>query len=181
MCFGDVIDFAALTALYFFVFFKKWRARGNYALFINTLLYIYLSFVFFFTLMPVLTSLPFIFDHSYVPMNLEPFIDLTAGHGGSAREIALNIIMTIPFGFLLPLVRTNLPLLKDRHPTFLKILLYTFLLSLAIELIQPLISDLRTSDITDLITNVLGGAIGYLFYLLFKPLTTKCLSALDKT
>ena len=41
--------------------------------------------------------------------------------------------------------------------------------------LQPLINDFRSSDITDLITNVLGGIIGYILYILFKPLTTKIL------
>ena len=57
----------------------------------------------------------------------------------------------------------------------IKIILYTFLLSLGIELLQPLINDFRSSDITDLITNVLGGIIGYILYIIFKPLTTKIL------
>ena len=58
----------------------------------------------------------------------------------------------------------------------MKIVLYTFLLSLGIEILQPLINDFRSSDITDLVTNILGGIIGYILYLIFKPLTTKILS-----
>ena len=38
-------------------------------------------------------------------MNLVPFIDVTFGRGDFARQIVLNIIMTIPFGFLLPLIK----------------------------------------------------------------------------
>ena len=55
-------------------------------------------------------------------------------------------------------------------------MLYTFLLSLGIEILQPLINGFRSSDITDIITNVMGGIIGYIIYLIFKPLTTKILS-----
>lgn len=82
----------------------------------------------------------------------------------------LNVIMTIPFGFLLPLVKKNVKLLK--------IIFYTFLLSLSIELLQPLINGVRSSDITDLITNVVGGIIGYVIYLIFKPLTIRILNYL---
>ena len=55
---------------------------------------------------------------------------------------------------------------------------YTFLLSLGIELLQPLINGVRSADITDLLTNVMGGIIGYVMYLIFKPLTTKILNYL---
>ena len=65
-----LIDFAALFFLYAFVFFKKWKSRGRDVLIVNTLMYIYLSFVLFFTLMPIITSIPFILNHPYTPMNL---------------------------------------------------------------------------------------------------------------
>jgi len=136
---------------------------------INTIMYIYLSFVLYFTLMPIITSLPFVFNHSYVPMNIVPFIDVSTGRGDFIRQVVLNIVMTIPFGFLLPLI-------KNKKINLMKTVLYTFLLSLGIEILQPLINDFRSSDITDLVTNILGGIIGYILYLIFKPLTTKILS-----
>ena len=51
-------------------------------LLVNTLLYGYLVLVLYVTLMPVIASLPFIFQHSYVPMNLVPFLDVLEGRGG---------------------------------------------------------------------------------------------------
>lgn len=165
---GEVVDFVILILLYFWVFYKKWRAKGKDVLLANTLMYVYLVFVLYFTLMPIITSLPFIFDHPYVPMNLEPFIDVVAGWGDFERQIVLNVVMTIPFGFLLPLVKKNKAGLS-------KVILYTFLLSLGIELVQPLLSGLRLSDVTDIITNVAGGVIGYAIYLAMEPLTKKFL------
>lgn len=55
-------------------------------------------------------------------------------------------------------------------------LLYIFVLfrrwrTRGIELLQPLISGSRSSDITDIITNVTGGVLGYGFYVMFKPVT----------
>ncbi len=47
--------------------------------------------------------------------------------------------------------------------------LFCFLMSLGIELLQPFFD--RSSDITDLITNVIGGALGYGLYVIFKPVT----------
>ena len=42
-------------------------------------------------------------------------------------------------------------------------------MSLSIELLQPLINGVRSSDVTDIITNILGAVIGYVIYLLIKP------------
>lgn len=167
----DLIDFGILLIIYFLLFYRKWRARGKDVLVVNTAMYIYLTFVLYFTLMPIITSLPFILDHAYVPMNLVPFIDVSYGRGDFIRQIILNIVMTMPFGFLLPLV-------KPSYATLPRVILCTFLLSLSIELLQPLISGFRSSDITDIITNVLGGMIGYGAYIVFRPLTNRVLKLL---
>lgn len=164
----ELVDFVVLFILYISIFYKRWKVKGKDILFVNTTMYIYLSFVLYFTLMPIIISLPFVFNHPYVPMNLVPFIDVSSGRGDFIRQIVLNIIMTIPFGFLFPLT-------KKENSKFLKTVLYCFLLSLIIELLQPLINGVRSADITDLITNVIGGIIGYIFYLMFRPLTRKIL------
>ena len=147
-----LIDFAALALLYAFVFFGKWKAKGRDMLLVNTLLYVYLSFVLYFTLMPVITALPFILNHHYKPMNLVPFIDVSMGRGDFLRQIVLNVIMTMPFGFLFPLT-------GNRTAKFGRTVFFCFLMSLSIEILQPFFN--RSSDITDLITNVIGGMLGY--------------------
>lgn len=168
-----LIDFTVLALLYVFVFFRKWRTKGNDVLLVNTLLYIYLSFVLYFTLMPIIASVPLILNHSYVPMNLVPFIDVSEGKGDFVRQVVLNIIMTVPFGFLLPLTR-------NQNGKFIRTVFFCFLMSLGIELLQPLINDFRSSDITDLITNVTGGIIGYGFYVIFRPVTFRILDHVKK-
>ncbi len=168
-----LVDFVALALIYGFVFFKKWKNKGKDVLFVNTLMYIYLSFVLYFTLMPIITSIPSILNHTYVPMNLVPFIDVLEGRGHYFREVILNIIMTIPFGFLFPLTR-------NRIAKFGTTVFFCFLMSLGIELLQPLINDFRTSDVTDLITNVFGGMIGYGLYVVFRPLTFEILNRLKR-
>ncbi len=169
----ELVDFIFLIIIYILKFYKKWKEKGRDVLVVNTTMYIYLSFVLYFTLMPVITSLPFIFNHSYTPMNLVPFIDVLNSRGDFVRQVVLNVIMTIPFGFLIPFI-------KKENVKLLKIVFYTFLLSLGIELLQPLINGIRSADITDLITNVIGGIIGYVMYLIFKPLATKILNYLKK-
>lgn len=156
------IDFIVLAFLYVFAFFRRWRAKGRDRLLVNTLMYAYLSLVLYFTMMPVVVSIPFMLDHPYKPMNLVPFIDVSLGRGDFFRQVFLNIVMTLPFGFLFPLTR-------DKRARFGVTVFFCFLMSLGIELLQPFFD--RSSDITDLITNVIGGALGYGLYAIFKPVT----------
>ena len=82
------LDIAALAALYFFVFYRKWKNRGKDVLLINTVMYLYLSMVLAVTLMPVISSLPFIFNHAYVPMNLIPFTDVALSRGAGQEHFS---------------------------------------------------------------------------------------------
>ncbi len=157
-----LIDFIALALLYAFVFFRKWKGKGKDVLLVNTLMYVYLSFVLYFTLMPIITNIPLALNHPYKPMNLVPFIDIVMARGDFIRQVVLNIIMTIPFGFLFPLIQRE-------TAKFSRTIVFCFLMSLGIELLQPFSFSGRSSDITDLITNVTGGIIGYGFYMIFKP------------
>ena len=168
-----LIDFIALALLYAFAFFPRWRKKGRDRLLVNTLMYAYLSCVLYFTLMPVLCALPYLLDHPYTPMNLVPFIDVSLGRGDYLRQIALNILMTLPFGFLYPLTRGG----KAKCG---QTVLLCLLMSLGIELLQPLLSGGRSSDITDLITNGTGGLLGYGLYVLFRPVTDRILGFLRK-
>ncbi len=163
------VDVAVLMFLYAFVFFRRWRSQGRDRLLVNTLMYAYLSLVLYFTMMPVVASIPFMLDHPYKPMNLAPFIDVSLGRGDFFRQVLLNVIMTMPFGFLFPLTR-------DRRARFGATVFSCFLLSLGIELLQPFFD--RSSDVTDLITNVTGGVLGYGLYVLFKPVTSWVLARL---
>ena len=164
------IDFTVLVLLYAFIFFRKWRPQGKGVLLVNTLMYSYLSFVLFFTMMPVIASIPSVLDHPYEPMNLVPFIDVSLGRGDFFRQVVLNVIMTLPFGFLFPLTR-------DKRAKFSVTVFFCFLMSLGIEILQPFFN--RSSDITDLITNVIGGVLGYGLYAIFKPLTFWVLERLE--
>ena len=133
---------------------------------LNTLMYIYISFVLYFTMMPIVKNIPFMINHFIYHfgsnMNMNLFDDLFNQRGDYLRQIFFNVLMMVPFGFMYPI--------KGR--SFLKTIFMTFIFSLTIELLQPFVSS-RTSDITDLLTNTLGGIIGYIFYLIFKPLINR--------
>lgn len=158
-----LIDFAVLTLIFIFLLRKYSHVHGASLIF-NVLMYLYLCGVLYFTLMPVIVSLPYCFTHPYTPMCMTPFRDAIMGYGDYGRQIVLNVIMTVPFGFLLPVCRS----LSGKHCGFFRCLSYTAVMSLTIELLQPLISAARSSDITDLITNIFGGAVGYALFLIVK-------------
>ena len=85
-----------------------------------------------------------------VPYNLLPFQQLDF-------EWFLNIIMTIPLGILLYLV--------NRKSSFITILILSFLFSFFIEGNQFVCDFLfhigRVADIDDIITNTIGGIVGF--------------------
>ena len=73
----------------------------------------------------------------------------------------LNMIMMMPFGFLLPLIWQN-------WRGFGKVILAGFGFSLLIEVLQ--LFNTRLSDVDDLIMNSLGAAAGYLVWILYNRL-----------
>ena len=73
----------------------------------------------------------------------------------------LNIILFIPFGFLIPLIWKKM---RSLHLTALA----GFSFSILIEISQLL--NNRRTDIDDLIMNTLGAIIGFLIYKSFKKL-----------
>lgn len=130
-------------------------------------MYVYIMMVLFVTLMPF--PIPFINGTNNLfieSINLIPFRDLRLNYGGAIREIILNIIMMIPFGFLYPIIKK-----KD----VLRVTISTFLFSFAIEILQLMSAwwgglSSRSFDVTDLITNTFGGLIGYIIFIVLRPL-----------
>ena len=74
---------------------------------------------------------------------------------GEIRSIILNILLFIPFGYLLP---SLFPQLR-----WWQVIIFGFCSSLLIEVLQ-LITRLGYADVDDLINNTLGAAIGWLLY-----------------
>jgi glycopeptide antibiotics resistance protein len=154
-----LLDVGVVLTIYIIWIYPRFKKLDSQQFVINNLMVIYLVFVSYFTLMPVLVNLPFVFIDSYETMNFVPFIDLQLGRPLAQKEIILNIIMLVPFGVLLPLIKKQ---------NILYVVSKAFLLSLSIELLQPFISSSRAFDVTDIITNTTGALIGYLLYIIFK-------------
>lgn len=97
-----------------------------------------------------MTGLPDIYYHRY-----EPNIYLLAflGIADDVRNSILNVLLFMPMGLALPM-------LWDSFRSIPKTALFGLVTSLVIELMQ--IFTFRTTDINDLITNVLGTVLGWI-------------------
>ena len=87
----------------------------------------------------------------WLTMNLVPLVNTAVG------DMLENVAVFVPLGVLLPLV--------TRTSSFSRVLLWGFLASLAIEVLQ-LVNSIaanggHASDVNDLLANVLGAAVGY--------------------
>ena len=167
-------DIIFLIALYILVLFPKWKNQGKKSLVVNTLMYVYIGLLLRVTLMPILASLPQIFSHPYGPINLIPFDGVLENRAQIIIQVGLNIVLTIPFGFLFPLNSKT-----GKKNLFLKTILATFFLSLGIELLQPLLNRFRVGDITDIITNTCGGIVGYTLYIVISPVISKAMKYIE--
>lgn len=154
------LNFLFFTIIYVGFFLNRWRLKGIKNFTIRTLMYLYIILVIMVTLMPfeVIDFIPDGNNSFLESVNLVPYRDIFAGYGGAVRETILNIIMLLPFGFLLPLIKkTNV----------VRVLCWSLLFSLFIELSQLYLtwiggSVIRSFDVTDLINNSIGGMIGFI-------------------
>lgn len=97
-------------------------------------------------------------------INLVPYGDSLIVNGRlSFREIFMNMVVFIPLGLYLSMLKPDWPLWKRMVPAIG--------ISLLFEMIQYVFA-IGASDITDLINNSLGGVVGCLLYLLLE----KCFS-----
>lgn len=105
------------------------------------------------------------FQPEYYRLNLKPFAWIESirevGAKQSIQQYLLNIMMFIPFGVFLPLV--FYPKIR-----FLKTLGYSLLFTSCIETFQYFIG--RSSDIDDVIANILGAVTGYFIFFLGSTL-----------
>ncbi len=159
-----MLDLFLLSLVYIFCFYTRWKNKDRTTFLFKTIFYIYICMVIYETLVPIVPSIPHLFQHGYRTMNLNPFIDIVEQHSNAEEEVILNILLFVPFGFLFPTIQPN------NHK---RTILYAFLFSSFIELTQPILSPFRASDITDLITNTSGAIIGYAIYYQYKTQLNK--------
>lgn len=78
----------------------------------------------------------------------------------SLSQVGLNIVITVPLGFLLPIV------FPHRYRRFVSVLLVGLALSVSTELSQ--LVTMRNADIDDVISNTLGVVVGFVLYVLAR-------------
>lgn len=111
-----------------------------------------------------------IYKRSYKPMinwtakkrffwTLSPFHNANT-FNYKIKDFIKNIIAFIPYGFCISLV------LKNNKVKILKVLLFSFLLTFFIEIMQFL-TIMGGIASNDLIANTLGGIVGYFVYIVF--------------
>lgn len=125
--------------------------------FITKILFtIYLILLFWIIIMKT----EFSFDHIYRmrSTNFIPFAG-TAVYNNQLHyeEIILNVLIFVPFGIYLSMLKPDWPFLKKVFPIFI--------MSLTFESLQYILA-IGATDITDLLGNTLGGMIGILTHLL---------------
>ncbi len=90
--------------------------------------------------------------------NFELFVDIFS----CPIQYVLNILLFVPLGFLPPL-------LFPKYRNEKSVLLLGFCLSFMIELLQMFC--MRTTDLDDLLTNIIGTLLGYWIFLVAKQQT----------
>lgn len=164
-----IIDFFILFLIYILIYLKYLKNKESLFKIEFSLFYLYITIVFFSTIMPFRIIIPGRNEFFLDRLNLVPFRDMYKHYFGAIDDIILNIIMFIPFGFFYSLLKNK---------KLFNVIITSFLFSLFIELTQLLyawtsIYSRRTCDVTDLITNTFGGVIGYFLYKLIYILKRK--------
>lgn len=169
-----IFNFVVLVVIYIIFFYKRWKKAERDVFLFCHLFYLYICLVIFVTLIPFQLPIPGVIGTNnlfWKSINWIPFIDLIEHNGNAVREVILNVIMLVPFGFLVPLIKKHNALWTTGS---------ALLFSLAIETMQLFYvwagSEVsRTFDVTDLITNTFGAFIGYILFLIFSPATKRIL------
>ena len=142
------------------------RRKGRSNISIKKMILVHM-FIFYLSLVYDVTSVYYVFWRiwetgvSNISLERIYLIPFTTVSMSNPMPYLLNILMTIPLGFLLPVIWPDFRSLK-------KVTFAGFLFSLTIEITQ-LFTGFRLSCTDDLIANTLGAAIGYfMFKILFK-------------
>lgn len=124
-----------------------WKAMTGKRKVLIMILGLYLCSVFSVTGLPTIRD--FKLDFS---IHLVPLLDIIQGGPSYWESAALNVLLFMPFGFLLPFI-------WERFKSWKTVFTAGFCLSFFIEMAQ--IFTYRLTDIDDLLLNSLGAVLGY--------------------
>lgn len=125
-------------------FYGKYRRFYGYQISVCLLFSLYIAGVYH------MTGLP---DLLYYRKDVTVYLGVLVGILSDIKNSILNVLLFFPLGMFLPVI-------CDRFRDAKRTLMAAFTVSLAIELLQMF--TLRTTDINDILTNCLGGWLGFL-------------------
>jgi glycopeptide antibiotics resistance protein len=126
----------------------------------GSLFALYLVILLWLVLFKLKVNISSVFDHHHRSLNLLPFAAPSRVHGEIGfGEMIYNCLFFIPFGLLLDV--------NFKKIGFLPKLAFIMFFSISVEIIQYIFA-IGVTDITDVITNTLGGFIGLTLYSLFN-------------
>ncbi len=124
----------------------------------RSLFVLYLTILLWLVLFKLRVDISSVFDYHHRSLNLIPFAAPSRVHGEIGYgEMIYNCFFFIPFGLLLSV--------NFKKIRFLPKLVFIMIFSVAVEIIQYIFA-IGATDITDVITNTLGGFIGLGLYTL---------------
>ena len=156
-----IIFIIIISILYLPILFKL-KKKGISP--IRQISYIGLGASIFLIIFATILFMPITFKPETHILNLIPFNLQEIGIEQFLIEKIPNIILFIPLGFFLPAV------FKSNRKAY-KTILITFALTFGVEFFQYFIG--RSSDIDDIITNLLGGIIGFIVFKLLNSFLEK--------
>jgi glycopeptide antibiotics resistance protein len=118
----------------------------------KTVLAFYLLILLWLVLFKFSFDISAVLDHQMRSLNLIPFAGSSLDN---LREKIDNLVVFIPFGLLLSVNLKRINLWRK--------LTFVFIFSLAVETLQFVLA-IGVADITDVITNTLGGLLGLMLY-----------------
>ncbi|HWS28848.1 MAG TPA: VanZ family protein [Clostridia bacterium] len=161
-----VLPVIALFSLliYLPIYFSKKRRLGKRPFVRHLVVYAFIGCCLSLLYLTVLWYYPYITFHpGYYMLNLEPFIWMREVYSMGAekmfRQLAMNILMFVPYGLLLPMT-------FDKMKKLWKTALCVLFTTAAIETLQYFMG--RSADVDDVIMNFTGGIAGYLLFLLLQ-------------
>ncbi|WP_283591897.1 VanZ family protein [Clostridium butanoliproducens] len=119
------------------------------------LLYFYFIVLIWILLFKFSVSLNDILNRAFSGEQLQHINLIPFGASGGVKEIVYNIIIFVPLGILIEIVNKKSSMIRN--------VIYILLFSLFIEVSQSILA-VGATDITDLLTNTLGGILGILIY-----------------
>lgn len=151
-----VIFIILISIIYLpFLIFQKKKGKSV----IRQISYLGLICALFLIVFATILFIPITFTPDSYVLNLNPFTLIEEGEKRFIVEVIPNILLFIPYGLFIPIVFSKF----DRLYKTLSIVLVT---TISIEIFQYFIG--RSADIVDIISNFIGGLIGYFVYFLLN-------------